>query len=1150
MVAFLLNSAYIDTSWAGESASFRAIRLEELKLHDKRMARFGQLLLVPPDTIQDPGSLETYALAAEIPFTNLGPPTRWDNGFLTTAPPEARTSEVEPRSSATANRDSERGKGNAALVESRIELLFLELKQQMRTVMELSMQVNIEGIDKAVEGIGICLEAQDARGVVTHAQSAILTVEKTYLASFFEDFICGLRKILGLSNDIIELQSVPTVRVTKVGQPLRKPTSNRRRYYRPRKLYPRYWDVLSGTFLIRDLSAQLEISIAFYVLQEDYRYKWTGGKLSEFVAKEMDREALRETLRALIASNGMIYMADRWFLGQYKGIRAGKILKEASMPRGTPKDQKKWAVKMLRDTFGEVIEDESDIKIESLESLARRIEKDAIEQAFFAYEANDVIAARELGIKPSTMEYKRRSYGLSKSNVRQKLQEARMLPIASLNINGDAIKNRSLLLKSELGNSTFLTIDQLAQAMVLVSESVRIVEREHAEASSMFFKERNDLELILLPMIRGRFSDSRMRIDSSAQPAILILAAYLSALTGRQLGHYNWDPEVIRRYAVPINKVLRILGVGDLASPAVAFSNVHTSPSSNKPSPPKARTSGVGSGYGPGAGINRPFKNARLSFVPPIRGSELEELHEAPANVRKLYEIMETGTYHPVVVPVDKLPLDLRNLFNIPVQIHGESIASYELIKSSVDEIVFTHYLRADDLMEGTTYPGGASPLGYINRHDRPGNRVVFINVSSPPDLLADADKKVVTIEVKKLKNMQVLAHQIIHEAAHKYVQKLVHEGRLEALYEDNVSWFEKIATTIQRRFIINMCATFAVLHPDSKDFEEIIRRLEIDRTEFVEERIKVCNMNLKLSKTDYSLPDQIESSPNKATSPVEPIQYASRVRFNEQNHASPPSNKPAPPQARTSGAELKEIALRIDKNGIENFDIQEACEFLILLMRDKDMIKLISLPIITGDKEYLDKIIDTFDLGRPSIETKLRIVNLARLVLFQAMAQRTWNIWGLYTEAHDILEEIEEEDLLEPRKKFQDFLSDALLLILATTNKETCDRAIKKLDDKIKDFMSLAYEKIPDYVGRKELPRKQKINVQRELIDITGKLESLKTFVRRCKEGKGPRGELPERFMYHTSPVYHSEMSATHAPKLDMEFIEYIVRNDGLPEA
>lgn len=118
--------------------------------------------------------------------------------------------------------------------------------------------------------------------------------------------------------------------------------------------------------------------------------------------------------------------------------------------------------------------------------------------------------------------------------------------------------------------------------------------------------------------------------------------------------------------------------------------------------------------------------------------------------------------------------------------------------------------------------------------------------------MLKGVNKGKIKIDNRNRRAVEEIFHQTIHEATHKHVQKLIEAGFLNPIYDNNVNWSEKIATTIQRQAIFNIIEVLEQklkilrLDPQSRKFlsDNISTLYEIIKMD-LEPRITGCNKAL-----------------------------------------------------------------------------------------------------------------------------------------------------------------------------------------------------------------------------------------------------------------------------------------------------------------
>ncbi len=287
---------------------------------------------------------------------------------------------------------------------------------------------------------------------------------------------------------------------------------------------------------------------------------------------------------------------------------------------------------------------------------------------------------------------------------------------------------------------------------------------------------------------------------------------------------------------------------GDTGNEVIVAANILPFPESSDNSPWKL----------PELGVLIPLsKDTKFEYMLP--GQNLITTLDPIKDIKVVQQIIAKHGFAPMMLPLDNLPLDIQERLNeVPINIGSRQIKAYDFLRSGIDEIIFSPYLKLTAKDGKEVYPAGYAILDNRDTQIAPGKRIIFVNILTPTDILAKGGQ----VGNENQNGRDDLFIAIIHEAAHKLTQKLISEGKLDAKFQDNIIWIEKIAYSVQRNALINLSkeirAGLAGVTDEKviKIVEEVLAIFEII-LKHTEATMRIYNRNLNLNVDNYDLPQE-----------------------------------------------------------------------------------------------------------------------------------------------------------------------------------------------------------------------------------------------------------------------------------------------------
>ena len=249
---------------------------------------------------------------------------------------------------------------------------------------------------------------------------------------------------------------------------------------------------------------------------------------------------------------------------------------------------------------------------------------------------------------------------------------------------------------------------------------------------------------------------------------------------------------------------------------------------------------------------------------------------------------------------IDQIPLDLQRLLLDVELFHsawGREFSVFDLLDSSVDEVIFTPFLEVEIPNERERrYPAFCIPTFPSDQGLRPGKKVIINNVLDPPEMLYSIWKLItdnpqpgrnlaIPLQPENIENRVDFFSKLVRMAAYRYIQKLYEDGALsdEGQVYLQPGQIDRMVRVFQRAGLINLTTYLRRMQAGQdpafqEDFEQdpqLLTKLQWEIEHTVEPAIVGYNRQLAKSDDDYSLPPEIgtlvvhangSSSPN--TSP------------------------------------------------------------------------------------------------------------------------------------------------------------------------------------------------------------------------------------------------------------------------------------------
>ena len=253
-----------------------------------------------------------------------------------------------------------------------------------------------------------------------------------------------------------------------------------------------------------------------------------------------------------------------------------------------------------------------------------------------------------------------------------------------------------------------------------------------------------------------------------------------------------------------------------------------------------------------------------------IEIAEIKEQDSSIEDLRALEASIRDGKWHSLAVSVDQLPQDLIDIFNsVKIDFDKGSISFYDLLKMSVDEIIFApHVMLYSSHGEKIIYSVGEMGLNVFQLRDnilRPGKRIFVVGTMIPSDAIK-------TGEELHQRDLLEISHYIIRGVGKRIVQQLVAEGRLDDSYLTDNSQYNRSGWTLERLFLVGLADLILQDRPEHTGIVDKIvegRRIE-DIVELnlkgqflheAEENIRALNNSLGISADSYEISPDILSA-------------------------------------------------------------------------------------------------------------------------------------------------------------------------------------------------------------------------------------------------------------------------------------------------